>query len=92
MAEQLSAAGVPVVMADVKGDLSGLSKPGEPGERITARVADTGDDWAPTGFPVEFLSLGHDGFRGAGARHAPASARSCRRCLASTPPRSRRWA
>lgn len=29
MAEQLSAAGVPVVMADVKGDLSGLSRPGE---------------------------------------------------------------
>jgi len=28
IAEQLSAAGVPVLMADVKGDLSGLSRPG----------------------------------------------------------------
>ncbi len=61
MAEQLSAAGVPVLMADVKGDLSGLSKPGEPGERVTQRATDTADDWTPTGFPVEFLSLGTSG-------------------------------
>lgn len=33
MAEQLSAAGVPVLMADVKGDLSGLSRPGSPTTR-----------------------------------------------------------
>ncbi|HVL84519.1 MAG TPA: helicase HerA-like domain-containing protein [Pseudonocardia sp.] len=58
LAEQLSAAGVPVVLADVKGDLTGLARPGEPHERITARATDTGDDWTPTAFPVEFLSLG----------------------------------
>jgi DNA helicase HerA-like ATPase len=58
LAEQLSAAGVPVVLADVKGDLTGLSRPGEPGDRITRRAADTGDDWAPTAAPVEFLALG----------------------------------
>ena len=34
IAEQLCAAGVPVVMADVKGDLSGLSKPGADNEKI----------------------------------------------------------
>jgi len=61
MAEQLSAAGVPVVMADVKGDLSGLSRPGAPGDKVTQRSADTGDDWAPTAYPVEFLSLGTSG-------------------------------
>ncbi|MGE0215406.1 helicase HerA-like domain-containing protein [Mycolicibacterium sp.] len=61
IAEQLSAAGVPVVMADVKGDLSGLSRPGEPGDKIAQRSTDTGDDWAPTGYPVEFLSLGTGG-------------------------------
>ena len=61
IAEQLSAAGVPVLMADVKGDLSGLSKPGESSDRITARAKDTGDDWSPSGFPVEFLSLGTKG-------------------------------
>ncbi|MCU1629274.1 MAG: protein of unknown function hydrolase [Pseudonocardia sp.] len=58
LAEQLSNAGVPVLLADVKGDLSGLSKPGEDGPRIRSRAQDTGDDWTPTGFPVEFLSLG----------------------------------
>src|SRR5262249_6219179 len=61
IAEQLSAAGVPVLMADVKGDLSGLSRPGEANDKTTARAKDTGDNWAPTGFPVEFLSLGTDG-------------------------------
>jgi DNA helicase HerA-like ATPase len=61
IAEQLSAAGVPVLMADVKGDLSGLSKPGEANDRTAARAKDTGDNWEATGFPVEFLSLGTDG-------------------------------
>jgi len=58
MAEQLSAAGVPVVVADMKGDLSGLAQPGETGDRVVQRVAATGDDWTPTGYPVEYLSLG----------------------------------
>ncbi|MGV0736853.1 helicase HerA-like domain-containing protein [Mycobacterium syngnathidarum] len=61
IAEQLSAAGVPVVMADVKGDLSGLSAPGATGEKIDQRAKDTGDTWTPTTFPVEFLSLGTEG-------------------------------
>lgn len=58
LAEQLSAAGVPVVAADVKGDLSGLGAPGAGGDRITRRAAQTGDDWTAAGFPVEFLALG----------------------------------
>ncbi|OBH11454.1 helicase HerA-like domain-containing protein [Mycobacterium sp. E1747] len=58
IAEQLSAAGVAVMMADVKGDLSGLARPGEANDKTAARAKDTGDDWAATGFPVEFLSLG----------------------------------
>lgn len=61
LAEQLSAAGVPVVMADVKGDLSGLSQPGAPDDKVAQRATDTGDAWAPTAFPVEFLSLGTEG-------------------------------
>jgi uncharacterized protein len=61
LAEQLSAAGVPVVMADVKGDLSGLARPGVAGDKAAQRAKDTGDDWAPTAFPVEFLSLGTEG-------------------------------
>jgi uncharacterized protein len=61
VAEQLSAAGVPVVMADVKGDLSGLSRPGAPDDKITQRAKDTGDTWTATAYPVEFLSLGTGG-------------------------------
>ena len=58
IAEQLSAAGVPVFMPDIKGDLSGLAVPGEPADRITTRAADTGEtDWTPTAYPVEFFAL-----------------------------------
>ena len=59
LAEQLSAAGVPVFVADVKGDVSG---PGRARRRRRRRprsaTAELGMPFAPTGFPVEFLSLG----------------------------------
>jgi DNA helicase HerA-like ATPase len=58
IAEQLSAAGVPVFLADIKGDLSGMSRPGETGPKIEQRARDTGDDWVPTAYPVDFMSLG----------------------------------
>jgi uncharacterized protein len=61
IAVQLCSAGVPVMMADVKGDLSGLSRPGLANDKIAARAKDTGDDWTPTAFPVEFFSLGTGG-------------------------------
>src|SRR4029077_9133093 len=61
IAEQLSAAGVPVLMADVKGDLSGLSRPGVANDKTEQRAKDNGDNWTPTAFPVEFLSLGTEG-------------------------------
>ncbi|MGH3578591.1 MAG: helicase HerA-like domain-containing protein, partial [Mycobacterium sp.] len=61
IAEQLSAAGVPVLMADVKGDLSGLARAGETNDKVTARAKETGEKWEATAFPVEFLSLGTDG-------------------------------
>jgi len=58
MAEGLSNAGVPVFVADIKGDLSGLAVPGAAGEKLLARTASIGQDWAAAGCPVEFLSLG----------------------------------
>jgi DNA helicase HerA-like ATPase len=57
IAEQLSNAGVPVFLSDVKGDLSGIGVPGEAGERVKQRAADTGFAWQPAGMPVEYLSL-----------------------------------
>ncbi len=61
IAEQLSAAGVAVMMADVKGDLSGLARPGEANDKTAARAKETADNWTATAFPVEFLSLGTEG-------------------------------
>ncbi len=61
LAEQLSDAGVPVFAADIKGDLSGLSMPGEPHEKIDARAASVGQTWEATGFPTEFYALGGEG-------------------------------
>ena len=58
LAEQLSQAGVPVVAADMKGDLSGIAQPGETGGPAEKRAADIGQDWLPSGFPTEYLSIG----------------------------------
>lgn len=57
IAEQLSAAGVPVFLADVKGDVSGVAAAGAPHPKIDERAQATGYAWEPSGFPVEFLSL-----------------------------------
>ncbi|MBF6133233.1 DUF853 family protein [Nocardia otitidiscaviarum] len=62
IAEQLSAAGVPVVLADIKGDLSGLAQPGQSNDKILKRAEETGvPNWQPTGYPCEFVSLGTGG-------------------------------
>ncbi|HQR27745.1 MAG TPA: DUF853 family protein [Nocardioides sp.] len=61
LAEQLSTQGVPVFAADIKGDLSGLSVPGQPNEKITARASSVGQQWTSTGFPVELYALGGQG-------------------------------
>ncbi|PAT39550.1 ATP-binding protein [Vandammella animalimorsus] len=42
LAEQFSQIGVPVFMADVKGDLSGISQPGQVGEKMAAILAQRG--------------------------------------------------
>ncbi|WP_347352884.1 helicase HerA-like domain-containing protein [Intrasporangium sp.] len=58
MAEQLSDAGVPVFLADIKGDVSGIASPGEGGDRITERAEQVGMPWEAKGYPTEFYSLG----------------------------------
>ena len=58
MAEQMSTAGIPVFLADIKGDVSGVAAPGVASDRITERATDTATDWVPTAFPAEFLALG----------------------------------
>jgi DNA helicase HerA-like ATPase len=58
IAEQLSAAGVAVFAADVKGDVSGIAAPGAPGGPAEKRMAELGLPFEPRGCPVEYLSLG----------------------------------
>jgi DNA helicase HerA-like ATPase len=58
LAGQLSDAGVPVFVSDVKGDLTGLSQPGDAGSAaVMERAAQLGIEYSPKGHPVEMLSL-----------------------------------
>ena len=61
MAEQLATNGVPVFMADIKGDLSGLAEPGESNDKVAQRASDVGQTWEAKGFEVEYLALGGQG-------------------------------
>ncbi|MGX5697182.1 helicase HerA-like domain-containing protein [Agromyces soli] len=58
LAEQLSAAGVAVFAADIKGDLSGIATPGEGNEKLLKRTEGIGQAWTAASFPVEYFSLG----------------------------------
>jgi uncharacterized protein len=57
LAEGLSRSGVPVFVADVKGDLAGICRPGQVNDKILARTKSVGIDFKPEAFPVEFFSL-----------------------------------
>ncbi len=52
LAEHFSAIGVPVFMADVKGDLTGISQPGKPHTKIDERRKLLGLDFVPAGCPT----------------------------------------
>lgn len=57
LAENLSEKGVPVLLMDVKGDLSGLAQAGEKNPKIEERQQKIGLPYTPKGFPVELLTL-----------------------------------
>ncbi|HNM64099.1 MAG TPA: DUF853 family protein [Accumulibacter sp.] len=58
LAERFSAIGVPVFMADVKGDLSGLAEAGSLTPKMQARLAALGlKDWEPKACPVVFWDV-----------------------------------
>ena len=58
MAEALSTAGVPVFVADIKGDLSGLAVEGTGNDKLLERTRSIAQDWQATTHPVEFFTLG----------------------------------
>ena len=58
MAESFSDAGVPVFLADVKGDLAGTAYPGEMSDKVKERVEKLGlENFEPKAFPVRFWDL-----------------------------------
>ncbi|TXI80279.1 MAG: DUF853 family protein [Flavobacteriales bacterium] len=57
IAEQLSLKGVPVLLMDVKGDLSGIAAPGTANDKIHERHARIGEAYTPQALPVELLTL-----------------------------------
>ncbi len=57
LAEGLSDASVPVLLMDIKGDLSGIAAPGVSQPFIIERTDAAGISYTPTGFPVELLTL-----------------------------------
>ena len=60
-AENLSNQGVPVVLLDIKGDLSGLAQSGVLNKKIIERYEQLGGEkWTPCQYPVEFLTISHE--------------------------------
>ena len=57
LAGQLSTAGVPSFLADLKGDLSGLAAPGVTNPNVEERARACGIAFTPEAYPVEFVSL-----------------------------------
>ena len=57
IAEQLSLKGVPVLLMDIKGDLSGIAAPGSDHPKIQERHAKLGFPYEPQALPVELLTL-----------------------------------
>lgn len=60
ISEALSDASVPVLLMDIKGDLSGIAMEGENNNNIVERCEKTGITYSPSGFPVEFLTLSNE--------------------------------
>lgn len=60
IAEHLSENGIPSLLMDIKGDLSGIAMPGADNPKIQDRHSKIGIPFTPSGSPVEFLSLSHE--------------------------------
>jgi hypothetical protein len=60
IAEGLSNAGVPVLLMDVKGDLSGIAAPGSMNPVVEKRSGIIGMDWQPQGFDCELMTISNE--------------------------------
>lgn len=59
LAERLSEASVPVLLMDIKGDLSGIAAAGTLNDKITERAQLLSVDYEPAAYPSELLALGN---------------------------------
>ncbi len=57
LSESLSDASVPVVLMDIKGDLSGIAAAGTSNEKIVDRCGKLGIEYKPSAYPVELMTL-----------------------------------
>jgi uncharacterized protein len=60
LAEGLSDASVPVVLMDIKGDLSGIAAAGTANSKIEERLKLIGGEYKTSAFPVELMTLSDD--------------------------------
>lgn len=60
ISELLSDASVPVLLMDIKGDLSGIAAAGAANPKLEERYQKLGMTFAPTAFPVELLTLSNE--------------------------------
>lgn len=60
LAEALSDASIPVMLMDIKGDLSGIAAAGTVNDKINDRCAKIGVTYKPEAFPAEFMSLSEE--------------------------------
>jgi DNA helicase HerA-like ATPase len=57
ISEGLSDASIPVLLMDIKGDLSGIAAAGTPNDKINSRYATLHMEYKPAKFPVDLLTL-----------------------------------
>lgn len=60
IAESLSEKGVPTLMMDIKGDLSGIAATGIANDKINVRHNNIGLAWQPMAYPTELLSISNE--------------------------------
>jgi DNA helicase HerA-like ATPase len=60
ISEGLASKSVPVVVMDIKGDLSGIARPGAANPKIDERMGKIGLEWKPEGNTIEFLTISNE--------------------------------
>ena len=60
LAECLSDASIPVVLMDIKGDLSGIGAAATPNDKILERAKILNINYQPAAYPIEFLTLSNE--------------------------------